>query len=198
MRCMAPCCSTFTFVDNGQRVQNGSGVGLGTQVPGLLLLGVQRRSQKGGGQTGAGQAARATASTDTPHTGPQPRTDRRGLAGLRAGLEVVLPPGADVQGHARTGSMAATPAAGRAAQAVAKRPDDLPRTAPNGRQRGRGGQHRWQCTTLVAQQRLGAEPRAYHRLLRPLGGPEILPTSTSRTARCGPACRVVSEGSGQR
>jgi RNA-directed DNA polymerase len=30
------------------------------------------------------------------------------------------------------------------------------------------------------------------------GSPQILLTSTSRTARCGPACRVVWEGSDQR
>jgi RNA-directed DNA polymerase len=33
--------------------------------------------------------------------------------------------------------------------------------------------------------------------LRPPGSPEVLLTSTSRTARCGPACRVVWEGLGQ-
>jgi len=59
---------------------------------------------------------------------------------------------------------------------------------------GLGRAHRWQRATLVAQQRHGAEPRAAHRLLRPPGSPAILLTSTSRTARCGPACRVVWEG----
>jgi hypothetical protein len=71
------------------------------------------------------------------------------------------------------------------------------RAAQSGRHRGLGGPHCRQCKTLVAQQPHGPEPRAAHRLLRPPGSSEILLTSTSRTARCGPACRVVWEGSGQ-
>ncbi len=67
-----------------------------------------------------------------------------------------------------------------------------------GRERGPGGTHRRQRPALVAQQPHGAEHAAAHRLLRPPGSPQILLTSTSRTARCGPACRVVWEGSDQR
>ena len=79
------------------------------------------------------QAARAHPAADAPHAGPQPRTDRRGPAGLRAGLEGVLPAGADAHGHARAGRVAAAPAAGGAAQAVAARDDDVPRAAQAGR-----------------------------------------------------------------
>ena len=68
--------------------------------------------------------------------------------------------------------------------------------APGG-QRGLGCAHRRQRKALVAQQPHGSEPGAANRLLRPPGSPEILLTSTSRTARCRPACRVVWEGPGQ-
>ena len=37
---------------------------------------------------------------------------------------------------------------------------------------------------------------ARENMVRPPGHTQILLTSTSRTARCGPACRVVWEGSG--
>jgi RNA-directed DNA polymerase len=59
---------------------------------------------------------------------------------------------------------------------------------------GFGGTHRRQRPLLAAQQRHGPKPCDAHRLLRPSGSPAILLTSTSRTARCGPARRVVWEG----
>jgi len=182
-----------------QRVQDRGGRGLGTQVPGLLpVCHLSGRSQKSGGRSGHAQAARAHPAADPAHDGAQPRPDRGGLAGLRAGLEGVLPAGADPEGHARVGRMAATPAAGGTAQAVAAWDHDVPRVAQAGGDPGLGCAHRWPRQKLVGQQCYGPQPRAAHRLLRPSGSPEILLTSTSRTARCGPACRVVWEGSGQR
>jgi hypothetical protein len=50
----------------------------------------------------------------------------------------------------------------------------------------------------VAQQCEAAQQRTDDRLVRPAGSTPPLMTSTSRTARCGPACRVVWEGSDQR
>jgi hypothetical protein len=47
---------------------------------------------------------------------------------------------------------------------------------------------------LVAKQRLGSESCAHHCLFRQPGCAPTLLTSTSRTARCGPACRVVWQG----
>ncbi|QTQ32471.1 Uncharacterized protein pbN1_24820 [Aromatoleum bremense] len=49
----------------------------------------------------------------------------------------------------------------------------------------------------MAKQPHGAEPSNPHRLLRPARRAAALITSTARTARCGPACRVVWEGNGQ-
>ena len=63
-----------------------------------------------------------------------------------------------------------------------------PQTGPTGRQRR---------TALVARERSGAQRRAHHRPLRPHGRTPSVLTSTSRTARCGPACRVVWEGPDQ-
>ena len=50
----------------------------------------------------------------------------------------------------------------------------------------------WRNSGVAAQQ------RPDHRLVRPPGVTPALMTSTSRTARCGPACRVVWEGPDQR
>lgn len=155
-------------------------------------------AKTGGGQPGAGQGAQTRPAADTSHAGLLPRTDRRGSEGLRAWLEGVLPAGANAQGRARAGRMAATPTAGRAAQAVAARDDDVPRAAQAGRERGPSRTHRRQRPAVVAQQRDGAEPLPADRPLRPPGSPAILLTSTSRTARCAPACRVVWEGPHQR
>jgi len=46
----------------------------------------------------------------------------------------------------------------------------------------------------LAQQRHAAQQCAAGRLLRPVGRTPPLMTSSARTARCGPACRVVWEG----
>jgi RNA-directed DNA polymerase len=62
---------------------------------------------------------------------------------------------------------------------------------------GRSGPDRRQRSPLVAQQRTRAEPGAHQRLLRSPWRCPLMLTSTSRTARCGPACRVVWEGSGR-
>ena len=50
---------------------------------------------------------------------------------------------------------------------------------------------------LVAEQCGRPQPGAHHRLLRQTRRTPSLMTSTSRTARCGPACRVVWQGIGQ-
>ncbi len=70
--------------------------------------------------------------------------------------------------------------------------------AQAGCERGRSGTQRRQRETLVAQLLHGPEQGAADRLLRPPGSAEILLTSTSRTARSGPARRVACEGSDQR
>ena len=57
--------------------------------------------------------------------------------------------------------------------------------------------NRWECAALVAQQPLRVESNYAYQLLRPARCAATLVTSTSRTARCGPACRVVWEGIGQ-
>ncbi len=59
--------------------------------------------------------------------------------------------------------------------------------------------HRWRPTLAAggATARMRAEPDLAHCVLRPARRSPPLMTSTSRTARCGPACRVVWEGLGQ-
>ena len=57
-----------------------------------------------------------------------------------------------------------------------------------GRSGGRGRQ------SLVASQPVAPQQGSHGVLLRQLGRAPALMTSTTRTARCGPACRVVWEG----
>jgi len=53
---------------------------------------------------------------------------------------------------------------------------------------------RRQFAALVAQQCRATQPCPDGRVLRPSGRSPTLMSSTARTARCGPACRVVWEG----
>jgi hypothetical protein len=130
------------------------------------------------------------------------RTRGRSLEQIAADLRGYVPGGKTYFRLAQTPNvmreLAAAPAARRAAQAVAGRDDDVPRAAGAGSQRGSGCARCRQCKTLVAQQPHGPEPGVARRVLRASWSPTILLTSTSRTARCGPACRVVWEGSDQR
>ncbi len=82
-----------------------------------------------------------------------------------------------------------------ATQAVEARTHDLPRSAQAGGFTRAGPAHRLPCRQLVAWQRHGHQHHHAAGPLRPPGSAQILLTSTSRTARCGPACRVVWEGS---
>ncbi len=51
-----------------------------------------------------------------------------------------------------------------------------------------------QLPPVVVQQRRGHQARADHGVLRPAGGGGTVLTANSRTARCGPAYRVVWQG----
>src|SRR5690606_36826489 len=81
-------------------------------------------------------------------------------------------------------------------QAMATRQDHFSRTTGTGNVRTRRRKSGGQRATLV--EKLGnAHPRgSSEQLLRPTGDPPFgRVTSTLRTARCGPACRVVWQGS---
>jgi group II intron reverse transcriptase/maturase len=119
-------------------------------------------------------------------------------ATISAGLESVFPAGANATGISRTGRMVAPPPTRLAAQALAPGTDDVSGIAGTGREPGTGCTSGGQRPPLVAQQPDGVEPDPAHCLLRPTWRTPALMTSTSRTARCGPACRVVWEGSDQR
>ena len=94
-------------------------------------------------------------------------------------------------------SEVAAPPACLAAQALAPRTDGLSRATGLGCEFGSGGPGGCQCSPLVAEQSPAAEPAHAHCVLRSSWCSATLMTSTSRTARCGPACRVVWEGTGQ-
>src|SRR5213079_2072461 len=131
-----------------------------------------------------------------------PRTDRslrrpestggRGAAeAICTGLEGLLPAGANAKGLAKAGRVDASPVASDPTQALAPRHYDLPGIAGAGGRACDSPSGGGQQPPLVAQQRWRAKSRAEYRLLRPTGDASPCLTSTSRTARCGPACRVV-------
>jgi hypothetical protein len=148
-----------------------------------------RRSSQGRGQLQGPHPA-----THTPLGRAQHGASGAAAAAVHAGLESLLRVGANAQSLARAGRVAAPPPEGDPAQALEAAGDDVPRAqgtwcGGNGCKTG-GGQQ----PPLVAQQQLPAQDRVDHGLLRPIGRTQTLMTSNSRTARCGPACRVVWQG----
>ena len=80
-------------------------------------------------------------------------------------------------------------------QTVEAGKDRVPGAARSGHVRARGRHGRGQHPPLVEERGHAHPCRAAHEVLRRLGGPTSCElTSTSRTARRGPACRVVWEG----
>src|SRR6185437_3435074 len=91
--------------------------------------------------------------------------------------------------------MAAASAAGDPTQALEAWQDHVPGTAEPGRACPGSAAGGRQLAVLVAKQRWRHQTGAHHCLLRSPWRTPSLMTSTSRTARCGPACRVVWQGS---
>ena len=120
------------------------------------------------------------------------------LRGYLPGWKAYFRLGANAAGVPRARRMAAAPPARHPTQALATGNDDVSGVAGSGSEQGTGGEGGGQCPSLVAQQLPGIEPPAADCLLRPYRCPPALMTSTSRTARCGTACRVAREGSDQR
>src|SRR4030067_2752212 len=90
--------------------------------------------------------------------------------------------------------MAAASAPGDPTQALETRKHDVPGPAALGRTSPRGAAGGGKLARLVAEQRWRHQTGADRGLLRPPRHTPSLMTSTARTARCGPACRVVWEG----
>src|SRR5512132_762633 len=89
-----------------------------------------------------------------------------------------------------------SPPASDPPQALETGQDDLSRAVRPGPTRARGREGRCQRPELVAQLGSSYQCRLPHPLLRRAGRPPARRvTSTLRTARCGPACRVVWQGS---
>ena len=89
---------------------------------------------------------------------------------------------------------AASSAARHPAHALEARYDHVQGIAGAGSQARRCAAGGGQQPPLVAQQRHAPQRRVDPELFRPAGTAPALMTSTSRTARCGPACRVVWQG----
>ena len=133
----------------------------------------------------------------TPCHGTQPPGGRGTAPHLHAGVEGLLPVGANTRGLAKAGRMDTPPAAGHPTQAVAARRNDLAgvdgaRSQACGRQSSGG-----KCSVLVAQQRDAPQLRPHDPMGRPVGSAQARVTSIPRTARCGPAGRVVWQGRGR-
>src|SRR5665213_20876 len=109
-------------------------------------------------------------------------------------MEGLFPAGGYSESLERSGPMDTPSYAGHPAQALEARfnhPSGTARSGSAGKCRGTGG---GQCPPLVAQQRDAPELGADSGLGQPTGDTVSLLTSTSRTARCGPARRVVWQG----
>src|SRR5688572_15828227 len=92
--------------------------------------------------------------------------------------------------------MVATPATGDSSEALEAGPGGLPGTASPRVEPGASGQHRQQYAALVAKLPPRDQSRLSDQLFRPARTPPAgRVTSTPRTARCGPARRVVWQGS---
>ena len=109
---------------------------------------------------------------------------------LCAGLES----GANAPGLAGTGRLVAPPPASDPAQAVDAARDDVPRAEGVGGNRGVRSAGGRPLSLLVVSQRPPAENSDDHCVFRPAGSAKAVITPNSRTARCGPAFRVVWQG----
>jgi hypothetical protein len=131
-----------------------------SRVWGRKFLGYCFQRSKDGGKLAVSQqalqkAAPAHPATDAGRPWTQSGAGRRGPAGVCAGLEGVLPAGADAQGDGRPGQVVAPTPARASTQAVEARTHDIPRSAQAGGFYRAGPAHRLPCRQLVAWQRLG-------------------------------------------
>jgi hypothetical protein len=119
-----------------------------------------------------------------------------GASELSAGLEAILPPRRHTGHLRRPGSVDSAPTPSHPPQTVETRHDHLPRAAGSGPTPARsrvGGTQRSPLVEALGQAHSSGLP---HPLLRrPRRAEAGRVTSTLRTARCGPACRVVWQGS---
>src|SRR5687768_10674738 len=110
-------------------------------------------------------------------------------------MEALLPPRGDPEGFRRPRRVDPAPASSATSQALEARDHDLPRAAPSGNVSTYSREDRRKRKAVVEELRHGRPHRPPQPLLRPARPAEAgNVTSTLRTARCGPACRVVWQG----
>ncbi|HEX4395599.1 MAG TPA: group II intron reverse transcriptase/maturase [Mycobacterium sp.] len=118
-----------------QRDQKRSGQRVRSQVPGLrLLAGSGRSDQTQGRRKAAEDVQAARPATDLPKWRAQYARCGGAPAALCSGMEGLLPAGANAEGLARAGSMAAASIASHPAQTVEARHDHAQGVAGNGSQ----------------------------------------------------------------
>jgi RNA-directed DNA polymerase len=127
--------------------------------------------------------------------GAKPRATVQTARNVLVGLESLLPARGHATGVRRHRWLGSSPSPGGATQALEARPGHLSRV---GRSRDASRSSQTGCRqqhALVAQLGDGAQHGAAERPLQTTGSPQTCQlTSTHRTARCGPACRVVWQG----
>ena len=183
---------------DGQRDQERGGQRVWPQVPGLQLLGGPgRRDQTQGGRQAAGDVQAAHPATDPPLGWAQHAArwwigcgpicwDGRRTSGWRKRPGS----GASWTSGCVTGCGPSSSSTGSAARRCTGNCWRLGRQPTVARRVAANSRRWWRNSGMLAQQ------RADHCLLRPTRRAPTLMTSTSRTARCGPACRVVWQGCG--
>ena len=134
-----------------------------------------------------------TGGTQTQHWWAWHVSNRAATWEILAGLEGLLPSrtNSNVSGF---GFMDSPKAQGGSAQAVEAWQHDLSQPSKAWRYSRGGSTGGCRRQALVALQSIQLTPRANSGLLRKHCHTQTHMTSTSRTARCGPACRVVWQG----
>src|SRR5215467_5045090 len=179
-----------------QRDQEQGGARHDTEVPWLLLLGGPGTNDSPAPGTAGHRAPEGACTRDDPaYRRAEPRAGLRAPRELSRRMEGLLPVRRDPGRPRRPRQVDSPSPACGAAQALEMRPrhlsgDDRPRyDRPH-----RPARSCPQRTMVVLVGTRSPSRAAQHSLRQAGGSPPCQVTSTHRTARCGPACRVVWQG----
>src|SRR6202140_1976920 len=179
-----------------QRDQEQGDARHGIEVPRLLVLDRHRKDDPAArGVTGHRAHEGARAGADPAQCRTKTRADVQTARKFTVGLERLLPARTDTEGVRRSLRLGSPSFAGSTAQALEAWSGHLPRNDCSRNVTPRSQTSGCQCPQMVVQLRQRAPRRTAKPLLRQVGdSPPCQLTSTHRTARCGPACRVVWQG----
>ena len=161
------------------------------------MVRVGRRCHACGVAESAENVQAADTTIDQSYLWAQHHRTGRSVTPLRVGMESLFRRGASAARLARAGRMDASPVTGDPTQTLEAWHDGLSRMHSIGGKALACSEGGCKLQTMVVHQQSFTQRSAHDSLLRQLGLSSSLITSTTRTARCGPACRVVWQGTGQ-